>query len=109
MRGFRLYTSSKKGFSACVLLFCKNVHKIEELRRLDDGDIVTLALPGQGDFGYARERWRSSGDERRTRVEYEAVLVPSFFVPPLSGPYLLKGKLQHLLTETARNLEQLAR
>src|SRR3569833_3011742 len=86
------------GFSACVLLFCKNVHKIEELRRLADGDIVTLALPGQGDFGYARERWRISGDDRRTRVEYEAELVPSFFVPPLIGPYLLKGKLFLLLS-----------
>src|SRR3569833_938504 len=97
------------GFCVCVLLFCLFVFLFVVLCWFVVGDIVTHALPGQGDFGYVCERWRISGDDRRTRVEYEAELVPSFFVPPLIGPYLLKGKLQHLLTETARNLEQLAR
>lgn len=96
-------------FNACVLLFCKTLLKVEELYRLDDGDIITLALPEQSDFSYAGEHWRISGDDTHTHVRYEAELVPSFYVPPLIGPYLLESKLQALLTETARNLERLAR
>lgn len=96
------------GFSACVWVFCKTVRKIEELRQLDDGDIVTLGLPEHSDFSYARERWRIAGDGDTTRVQYEAELVPSFYVPPFVGPYLLKNKLRVLVEETARNLEALA-
>lgn len=96
-------------FKACVLFYCKTVQKVEEMRRLADGDIVTLALPEDSDFDYAHERWRISGDAHHTRVQYEAELVPSFFVPPVIGPYILKSELEGLLTETARNLERLAR
>lgn len=95
-------------FSACVLFFCKTVRKIEEMHVGADGDITTLAVPEHSDFRYARERWRISGDDRHTRVQYEAELVPDFFVPPLIGPYLLKSRLQKLLTDTAENLEHLA-
>lgn len=94
--------------SACVLFFCKTIQKLEEMRQLPDGDIVTSALPGRGDFHYARERWRVSGDAHRTRVQYDAEFVPAFFVPPVIGPYLLKRELEGLLSETARNLERLA-
>jgi len=95
-------------FSACVLWFCKTVRKLEAMHVAADGDITTLALPEHSDFRYARERWRISGDDRHTRVQYEAELVPDFFVPPLIGPYLLKSRLQKLLTDTAENLERLA-
>ena len=94
-------------FSACVLFFCKSIRKVEEMRREANGDIVTLALPEESDFDYARERWRIDGDHRHTHVSYEAELVPSFYVPPLIGPYILKTKLQTLLTQTAQNLEGL--
>ena len=96
-------------FSACVLFFCKTVRKLEEMHTDANGDIITLALPEHSDFRYARERWRISGDDRHTRVQYEAELVPDFFVPPLIGPYLLKSRLRMLLTDTAENLEHLAR
>lgn len=95
-------------FSACVLFFCKRIRKVEEMRIEDGGDIVTVALPDESDFSYARERWHIKGDALHTHVAYEAELVPSFYVPPLIGPILLKHRLQSMLIETARNLERLA-
>lgn len=96
-------------FEGCILFICKTLKKTELMQLLPGGEITTLALPEESDFLHASEHWRITGAGRRTRVEYQAELVPDFFVPPLIGPYILKGKLQSLLTQTAHNLEQLAR
>ncbi len=92
----------------CVLLVCKTLVKTELMESLPNGEITTLALPDQSDFLYAREIWRITGDDTHTRVEYYAELVPDFFVPPVIGPYILRKKIQSLLTQTAHNLERLA-
>lgn len=96
-------------FEGCILFICRTLVKTEVLERLPTGEITTFALPDQSDFLYAREVWRITGDDTHTRVEYQAELVPAFFVPPLIGPYLLQKKIRSLLTQTAHNLERLAR
>ncbi len=95
-------------FEGCVLFICKTLKKTEIMRLLPQGEITTLALPEASDFLYASERWHITGVGQDTRVEYQAELVPDFFVPPVIGPYILKLKIQSLLTQTAHNLERLA-
>lgn len=95
-------------FHDCVFIFCKTVHKTEDITVADGGRIASLALPGQSDFSYAREDWHIYPVDGRTRIEYRAEMVPSFFVPPVIGPYILKARLRSMLNHTAANVEKLA-
>lgn len=92
----------------CVLFFCKSVHRVEDVADEPDGDIVTKALPRESDFSYAVERWRILPQAGGTRLEYQATLVPSFFIPPLIGPYIVKSEIRRELMQTARQVEILA-
>ncbi len=92
----------------CVLFFCKSVHRVEDVVDKPNGDIVTKALPSESDFSYAVERWRILPQAGGTRLEYNATLVPTFFIPPLIGPYIVKAEMRRQLLETARRIETLA-
>lgn len=93
---------------SCVLIFCKVLNIVREVQILENGDIVTVADPAESDFSEARERWRISEDSGATRLIYDAELVPSFYVPPLIGPWLLKSRIRRELRTTAERLELLA-
>ena len=93
---------------SCMLIFCKVLNIVREVETLDNGDIVTVADPAESDFSEARERWRISEDTGATRLTYYAELVPSFYVPPLIGPWLLKSRIRRELRTTVERLERLA-
>lgn len=92
----------------CVLFFCKTVHKVEDVETLASGDIVTTAIPEQSDFDEAIERWQITADAQHTRVRYSSQMTPSFFIPPLIGPPIMKSKLRKELEGIVERLEQLA-
>ena len=94
--------------NACVLFFCKNIKKIEDVETLASGDIITEAIPQDSDFSRAIERWQIMPDATHTRVRYQAQMVPSFFVPPLIGPFVIKSKIRDELRASMYKLEQLA-
>lgn len=92
----------------CILFVCKTVRKVEDVTVESNGDIVTRAVPGAGDFTFSEERWAIATQEDVTRVRYTGVMEPAFFVPPLIGPPILKRHIKKRLIETVRNIEQLA-
>lgn len=93
---------------ACVLFLCKDIKKIEDVETLASGDIITEVVPQGSDFTQATERWQIMPDATQTRVRYQAQMTPSFFVPPLIGPYIVKSKIRAELVTSMRKLEQLA-
>lgn len=93
---------------ACVWIFCRDLRKVVDARTAPDGDVVTHVVPAQSDFKVYDERWRIRPQGQRTRVRYDARVVPDFFVPPLIGPYIMKRKIQSELALSARKLERLA-
>lgn len=99
---------------ACVWIFCKDLRKLEDVATLANGDIVTTALPAESDFLHAVERWRIAAGSSPgnisggTRIDYESELSPSFYVPPIIGPALIKRALRRELTRSVEALERLA-
>jgi hypothetical protein len=93
---------------ACVFVFCKTVRRVMAVETRANGDILTLADPAESDFRHAREIWQVSPQGRGTRLTYEAEFEPSFFIPPLIGPWLVKSRLREALEEIAARLEDLA-
>ena len=93
---------------ACVLFLCKTVRRVQEVTTLANGDITTHAIPESSDFARAREHWRIQGQYNGTRIHYRAELVPSFFMPPWLGAYLIKQAIRRELVTAAQRLESLA-
>lgn len=93
---------------SCVLFFCKTVTTVKDITEQDDGKITARIDPALSDFHEATEHWRITADNGATRLQYDAVLVPSFFVPPLIGPWLVRNQIRVALLSGARKLEALA-
>jgi hypothetical protein len=96
-------------FYSCVIFFCRDVTFVKDISETPDGAIVARIVPAQSDFSEATEQWRISPDDGQTRLQYRAALVPTFFVPPVIGPWLLKLKIRDSLESGADKLEALAR
>ena len=94
-------------FHTCVLIFCRDIAKTEDVYTEPNGDIVTFALPEESDSLRARERWHIVPEGEGTRVEYTAEMVPRFFVPPLIGPVIMKSKIRRELRASVERLERL--
>lgn len=93
----------------CILFFCKTIYKTEEITIKADGYVESLAIPEQSDFSYAREDWHIFAENGMTRIRYNSEMVPSFFVPPLIGPYILKSRIRSQLLQTINRLEIMSR
>lgn len=98
----------KLDMRACVLFLCKTVRRVQKVTTLANGDITTSAIPELSDFARAHEHWRIQEQHNGTRIHYRAELVPSFFVPPWLGPYLIKQAIRRELVTAAQRLESLA-
>jgi hypothetical protein len=93
---------------ACVWVFCRTVRRVQDVTAQDNGDLRTRVIPERSDFTHAVERWRIETTPTGTRIRYNAELQPSFFVPPLLGPYLMKQAIRREITSAAQHLEALA-
>ena len=93
---------------ACVWLYCKRIHQVQDVLEAHDGTVTAVILPELSDFryGYARlNLWQEPGG---TRVLIRSEVEPDFWIPPLIGPWLIKRKLHSEALETVANLEQVA-
>ncbi len=93
----------------CVWFFCRRVEKVERVRLLPPDRVLTEALPERSDFRYSVAAWTllEAGDQ--TRVIYDAVFEPDFWVPPLIGPWAIKRKLRLSAEQMGGVIEQLQR
>ncbi len=96
-------------FHSCMLFFCKTIQHTKDVVIHSNGDIVTTMVPEHSDFSSGWERWRFRAEHNKTRLIYHAVLEPTFYVPPLIGPWILKSTLSRTLTVTANRLEAIAK
>lgn len=92
----------------CVLSFCRRMTQQWVVHESGGGLILTRIEPGPSDFSSGWALWRVAGDAQRTDLHYEAALTPSFWVPPLVGPWLIETNMAEGLRTLARRLEDRA-
>ncbi len=92
----------------CMLLFCKSFVRIGELTLRPQTEIIAIADPKQSDFNYSRERWLLQADGDGVLLRYEFELEPSFWVPPVIGPYVMKRVLRAGGSDAVDRIEALA-
>lgn len=96
-------------FHACVLIFCKTMHKVVDIQTWPQNAILVTGVPALSDFSYSVERWQVSAEGANTRLRYHAEMVPDFFIPPIIGPWLVRHFLEQEIKATAIKVEALAR
>jgi Polyketide cyclase / dehydrase and lipid transport len=102
-------TRLRLAFRACVLVvFCRTILKTSDVRTDDRGDILFTIVPAESDFGAGSETWHFEGDGAATQLQYRADFAPTFFVPPVIGPWLMKRRIVNELETTVVRIETLA-
>lgn len=92
----------------CILFLCADITRIEDVRGDGDGGFRSTIVPGVSDMKSGLARWQFQSRRQVTRITFKANMEPDFWIPPIIGPALIKGRLQAQLEETADNLERLA-
>ena len=92
----------------CVLFYCLNANLVENAE-LSGHMIVTTVIPEQSDFKSGRTVWiMTSRGPGHSRIELDSEVVPSFWIPPVVGPYIIKKKMLEEGRQTIERIEQLA-
>lgn len=94
-------------FEGCVLLFCRDIHRVEHIRAEAD-TLVAVDVPGRGSFSEGRTEWRFAADGTGSRLHYETRFVPAFRIAPLIGPGVLARSVERMTLETMAEADKRA-
>ena len=78
----------------CVLLFCKSMLRAGHLVLNPPSEIIAIAHRDSSDFNFSRERWVLQDEGDGTVMTYYFEMEPSFWVPPVVGPFVIKRVLR---------------
>lgn len=92
----------------CFLFFCKTVERQGTVAETPGTLLEAIADPDMSDFSRSEERWTFERAGNGTLVNYSLRMTPSFWVPPLIGPYVIKRKLRDDGAEALDRIEALA-
>lgn len=91
----------------CVVVFCKTLHRVEQIRATADG-LVATDVPRRGSFREGRTEWKFRQEEGGTVLEYHARFVPAFDPVPVFGPTLLLDAVAEMTVETMGEVDRRA-
>ena len=91
----------------CMLMFCKTIIRVEDVQVKPDLTIETQFVTELSDFKSGHTRWTFMPEGEQTIVNYQASMVPDFWLPPFVGPYMLKKQLRSQLHYTANKINSL--
>ncbi|MDA8390071.1 MAG: SRPBCC family protein [Gammaproteobacteria bacterium] len=89
---------------SCILFICFHVRQTDDMTAIPDREIDGRIVPRLSNLRYGYARWRLAAQGDATRIHFTSAVEPDFFIPPLIGPFLLRGKLRHEIRVTLRGL-----
>ena len=92
----------------CVLVFCKTLTRVEDVRMVNNQSIETVLVPTMSNFKEGDTLWTFTQEDNSTRVTMQGYMVPDFWVPPLIGPHTIKKQMRRQLREAASKVTELA-
>ena len=91
----------------CILFFCFTATLVEDVREKDNS-IFTEIIPELSDYKFGKTEWQVIPvDDGHSRIKLYCELEPSFWIPPLIGPYLMKQKMMSEAKKTIDRIEEL--
>ncbi len=92
----------------CILIFCKQVVQVQDVRKPDAWTMEANMVPGEGDFRSGFARWVLQAEDGVTRLHFTEEFEPGFWVPPMIGAWMIESKLVEEVELTAHYIEQQA-
>ena len=92
----------------CILFFCKSARRNGSVTSEAFTVIRAVADPELSDFDLSEETWTFQAADEGTIVRYALKMKPSFWIPPLIGPYLMKKKLRDDGSDAFNRIERIA-
>lgn len=92
----------------CFLGFCRVLDQVQDMYREPPEHLKAIVLPERSNLRYGTANWRIWDDGGETRMQFEAVMEPDFWVPPLIGPWIIRRTLRREAVYTAEAIESLA-
>lgn len=89
---------------SCVLFMCFPVTQTESMSADKPASIRGTIIPALSSFKSGFSRWRLRPDKGGTDADFTATLVPSFYIPPILGTWIIKNKLRAEMHATATHL-----
>lgn len=94
---------------SCILFFCRDAVLIEDVQENGIDEVITTVDPALSNFRSGRSKWiilpEGAG---QTSIMLRKKLEPSFWIPPLIGPWMIKNKMLQELSVMLDRLEQYA-
>jgi hypothetical protein len=90
----------KTRMNDCILFFCREILRVEDVRELGKGTIQATVVPQLSNVKSGTTIWQIRPLGHRTRIRFILVLEPGFFIPPLIGPHIVKQKLREEVLTT---------
>jgi len=75
----------KTRMQGCILFFCRDVERVEEVREVNAGHLQAVIIPQQSDFTSGSAEWHIQPVGDYSRIVYEAQLAPAFLSRRLSA------------------------
>ena len=91
---------------ACVAFFCKRLLQVWDVEEKPSGHIIATIVPEASNFKSGHASWILRENNGKTSLHFTTVLEPSFWVPPLIGPWLIRYTLRREALESIENLER---
>jgi hypothetical protein len=92
----------------CILFFCQSAERNGTVNSEAPVFIRAVADPESSDFELSDETWTFRSADEGTIVRYELKMKPSFWIPPVIGPYLMKRKLSSDGSDAINRIERIA-
>ncbi len=90
--------------TSCVLFICFPVTQTEAMTTRGHHWVRGVIIPRLSSFRSGYSQWRLRTVVGGTEAHFDATLAPSFFIPPLIGPWMIRRKLRNEMDKTAAHL-----
>jgi len=89
----------------CVLLFCKEVVRVENVSQHSDHSIEAEVVPFLSDFRSGHTKWKVTQHGKTATVAYQSMMQPKFWIPPLIRSHTVTKKLKARIMEMAMRIQ----
>lgn len=94
-------------FHPCLLIFCKTLRQVLDVKQRSNGDIYSVIVPAGSDFKSGWESWQVFNQHNHARLIYNGQFTLDFTLPPGITTWLLRRELHHTLLTSGARMEAL--
>ncbi len=94
---------------SCILVFCFETRMVADVTLHDRREIISEVDARESDYRYGWHHWTLTPlSGTQTRVQFDCEKEPSFWVPPVIGPWLIRHHMRSEILKSMQRIEQLA-